>query len=115
MALSKPILSGNQDVSPKVLEDAYLDWLQYFEAKHPRFNPVSYLRPKGLWRNLHQGVVSSVTLFPSTRYHCDWPWERSAPSVAEAIMHDWHAVGLDLYSALVKDRIKTHNCGQSSF
>ena len=121
MALRKPIILSDPQTDAsvtKALEEAYLKWVQYFSARHSHRPNCSFVvkfcRPQAFWKSLDRGAISSLTLFPSTEIWECWT-EQSAVSVAEAIGSDWHAVGKDLYSAIVKDRIKTHNCGQSSF
>jgi hypothetical protein len=124
MASSKPIiLSDHLQVaaSAKVLEEAYLHWVEHFSAQRGcrlgyRF-VVEHYRPRSFWKKIERGAFSSVTLFPSTPIDniCRF-WEGPHTiSIADAIGGDWFAVGKDLYSAFVKDRIKTHNCGQYSF
>jgi hypothetical protein len=120
---SKPILPNDQQdlacqVSARAWEDAYLKSLRDFEDRKSRCPIMVHFAGHGCWDNVSRGADSALSLFPSgTKVHeiIHWGMWQASVSVADAIESDWHAVGKDLYSAIVKDRIKAHNCGQYSF
>src|SRR5258708_3131470 len=100
------LLPGTEHDAGITFQEAYLQWLRAHQKDQVLY--AIHFRSHGFWRNVARGVVSSLTLFPSTANDMRIKFKRDNPdvSIEEALLQDWGAVGHDLYSAFVKDRIK---------